>query len=200
MGQATVYRGEDRVLTLRVTSGQDKLPYDLTDVTRLAVFFRQGNATELLEVNSDTISAKTATATLSTNNGDIDFTADNAGAEGNNIELVFDGVKDVDTVVNEWNTNNPTNTVSYSGDGTFVPSSQTIKLTGGQDSYQPVSVIGDPVLGKVQVVLSEGETNKLRTGPNQSIKMHIDKGTHPTPGERRVVVFSSVLNVQEGTI
>jgi hypothetical protein len=64
----------------------------------------------------------------------VTFTADVAGVIGNTIELVFDGIDDIDTVVNLWNANNPSNTVAFSGGlGTDVLTSATVTLAGGVD-------------------------------------------------------------------
>lgn len=65
----------------------------------------------------------------------VTFTADNSGTDGNSISLVFDGIDDIDTVVDQWNLNNPTNTVSFSGGlGTDVLNAGTASLTGGQEA------------------------------------------------------------------
>lgn len=62
----------------------------------------------------------------------VTFTADNGGIAGNDIDLVFDGIDDLDTVVNAWNAANPDNTVSFSGQlGTYVPAAGTADLDGG---------------------------------------------------------------------
>ncbi len=61
----------------------------------------------------------------------ITFTAVYGGAAGNSISLVFDGIMDVATVVGNWNTANPTNTVSYTGLGTVVPVANTWTLADG---------------------------------------------------------------------
>jgi hypothetical protein len=80
----------------------------------------------------------------------VTFTADVPGTDGNSISLVFDGVDDLDTVVNAWNVANPSNTVSFSGQaGTYVPSGATVNLTGGathttwtdaNGDYSPIAV------------------------------------------------------------
>jgi hypothetical protein len=63
----------------------------------------------------------------------VTFVADNLGIIGNSISLVFNGIDTVDTVVNAWNTANPTNTVSHDGAGTEILASATVNLAGGID-------------------------------------------------------------------
>jgi hypothetical protein len=59
--------------------------------------------------------------------------ADNEGSAGN-ITLTADSIKDINTIVSDWNTANPGNTVSlFSGDGSQVPI-EDIELTGGVDA------------------------------------------------------------------
>jgi len=69
---------------------------------------------------------------------EVQWKADNAGATGNSIALVFDGVDDTDTVLAAWNLANPTNTASVvGGTGNFVPPAGTAQFVGGGTSgYQ----------------------------------------------------------------
>ena len=195
MSKAKLFRGEDRTLVLRTTIGPEREPLDLTDATRFAVFFRKESGIDLLEVNSVTVPAVAASIVYE----GVTFTAVTPGAAGNGIALTFDGADDIDTVVNDWNTANPTNQVSHDGTGTDVLAAGTAQLEGGAEAFDPVAVIGNPVLGKVRVILNESQTQQLRVGNNQDFKMEIDKGDHPT-GERRLVIFRNALDVEEGTI
>lgn len=63
--------------------------------------------------------------------------ADNVGTGGDDIELVFDGVDDTDTVLAAWNAANPSNTASVlTGTGNFVPTAQTVDFGGaGEAGY-----------------------------------------------------------------
>ena len=61
----------------------------------------------------------------------VTFTAVTAGTIGNSISLVFDGVADVDTVVDAWNLANPGNMVTHSGVGTEVLTATTVNLADG---------------------------------------------------------------------
>lgn len=79
----------------------------------------------------------------------VTFTADTAGTAGNSISLVFNGTDDLATVVGAWNTANPTNTVSFTGQpGTFVPTAGTANLAGGLAAIVPVNgmryLVGQP--------------------------------------------------------
>lgn len=68
------------------------------------------------------------------------FEAMSAGAAGNTISLVFDGVKAIDTVVADWNAANSANQVMYLGtDGTQVPTAGTLSLVGGKDMHELVN-------------------------------------------------------------
>lgn len=63
---------------------------------------------------------------------DVTIDADVPGTAGD-ITLVADSVKDIDTLISDWNTANPSNTVSLSaGDGSQVPTAD-ITLSGGVD-------------------------------------------------------------------
>jgi hypothetical protein len=64
---------------------------------------------------------------------EVTITANTAGTAGNNIELLFDGVDDVDTVLAAWNAANPSNQATLvSGDGELVPEENyIIALSGG---------------------------------------------------------------------
>lgn len=60
----------------------------------------------------------------------VSIKADVAGAAGN-ITLTADSIKDVDTLISDWNGANPANTVTLlSGDGSQVPTANIV-LSGG---------------------------------------------------------------------
>jgi hypothetical protein len=122
------------------------------------------------------------------------FTADTAGANGNNISLVFDGVDDIDTVVNAWNVANPTNTVSHNGTGTDVLSAGTINLASGRDAWRDVEVISEEA-GKISIHLTDSDTQDFRRGNNQSFRVIIDKDT-----DRRIALFDGMINVSDASI
>ena len=65
------------------------------------------------------------------------FTAVDFGTIGNTIVLSFDGIQTVTTVVANWNLNNQTNRVTFTGSGATVPTLQVIQLVGGVNGNYP---------------------------------------------------------------
>jgi hypothetical protein len=65
----------------------------------------------------------------------VTIEADDEGSAGNDIALTGDGVKDIDTLISDHNTANPSATISLAdGDGSQVPDDQEeIQLAGGAD-------------------------------------------------------------------
>lgn len=63
---------------------------------------------------------------------DVIIDADNTGLAGN-VTLVADSIKDIDQLILDWNTANPTNTLTLTaGDGSQVPTADIV-LAGGID-------------------------------------------------------------------
>ncbi len=105
-----------------------------TSVFSSGSFTFTGNLTggEQFVIGATTLTAGTfATITDTVDSPNIVFTANNTGTAGNSISLVFDGVSTVATIVGNWNTANPLNTVSYTGLGTVIPAANTWTLSGG---------------------------------------------------------------------
>jgi phage tail sheath protein FI len=123
-----------------------------------------------------------AVAASATEQG-VTFTADNAGVIGNSISLVFDGVADIDTVVNAWNTANPTNTVGFTGGaGTDVLTSVTVALAGGTDAINDQIVfMGDGndglAVGDAQMITA---ANKFNNKAQTNVTLLMDGG-YATP-------------------
>ena len=184
-----VHRGADSLISIRVTDAKGK-PYDLTDYSLITVDLPdqvQGS----FSIDSAEIPAETAMADLD----NITFTADTEGAIGNSILLVFNGIDDVDTIVANWNTTNPLNTVSHSGVGDEVIASQSLDLYGGVDAYSKIVNI-DERLGEFDLKLITTDSNRLKVGPNQAMVVHVDKnGVHPN-SDRVTVVNVDALNVK----
>ena len=63
--------------------------------------------------------------------GNVQLEADFPGLDGNSILLTGDGIKDVDTLVSDWNTANPSNTVTLlSANGADVPAAAQAMRSG----------------------------------------------------------------------
>lgn len=187
--QSTIVRGEDRPLILRMEFLQSREPFDLVNWTKITVQFRKADRT-LLEKNSDLVGGVFATVAFQA----VNYTADIIGSIGNTILLTFDGIKSIATVILDWNTANPLNTVSSDApNDAVIPTAGGAQLIGGVEPTRGVDVINE-TLSKISVNLSDADTESLKTGPNQSFKVIVDKGAHPN-GERRIVLFDSALNV-----
>ena len=170
-----IYSGSDVSPIVRLKNPKTKDPIDLTTMSRIQFVFKQRDRTNLV-VDNVQIPATKATVQYE----GVTFLAAIEGANGNDIILQFNGAEDIDTVVNNWNAANPTNTVGYTGGlGTDVLPAGTARLTDGYDAYYPVEVVDDPLLGKVKVTLLEKETKLLKRGPNQTFNVIIDFGTFP---------------------
>lgn len=189
MPTINIVKGEDRVLVMRVVDEKTQEPFDLTGYTKITAQFKKSNNT-LLELTSNPVGGVAASIQYE----GVTFTADNVGNDGNSITLVFNGSDDVATVVAAWNGANLTNQVSHDGIGSEVLTADTISLTGGVDAVIAVSVLGNSLLGKVQTLLSDTDTNSMRLGKNQTVRLIIDKGEHPN-GDRRIALFRDAINV-----
>ena len=188
---AQIVKGEDRVLTLSVREKKKEGdPFNLTGWTKISVEFRKNDGNILAK---DTVPVGGVKAFKSHTDGGsvtVIFTAVNLGTLGNSIALVFDGVDDVDTVIAAWNGANPGNTVASDGVGTEVLPAATITLDGGLENVTYVTVLGDALLGKVQVELTDTDTNLIRLGKSQSVRMKIDKSEI-----RRIAIFRNAIDV-----
>jgi len=194
MATADIIRGEDATFRIKLRlPNQD--PYDLTGSTGVRVMFRKYDS-GFYEANMDDVPADKAYAEYA----DVIYTAVTAGALGNNILLQFNGVYSIDTVVDNWNLNNPSNTVIHdAADGAVVPVASDVQLDQGVDIYQKVSIISPPVLGKISVALSNTDTNQLKPGNRLPVHVIIDKGVHPA-GERRKVIIDAGVTVTDSPL
>jgi hypothetical protein len=186
-----IYRGADKTFLVRLINTKSGDPYDLSSFDYVQVVFLLKSRKKLI-LTTDTVPAVKAQA----DKDGVTFIAQNGGAQGNSITLNFNGVDDIDTVVNAWNTANPSNLVTHNGNGTDVLSAETVVLSNGYDSYQPVQVWGDPKYGKVLVTLLESQTINLRAGTSQSFTVIIDNGINPG-GFRNIGVFEQGVDVFE---
>lgn len=186
-----IIRGEDKTPILKLRSEESKDPLDLTGVTNITVKFEKSNR-QTLFLDMLTKPAKIASIDI----GEVVIVADTAGAIGNAILLSFNGTDSIASVVALWNSNNPSNTVTVVGDDSVVPSAGDYRLYGGLNAYEPVVVEGDPVLGKIKVILTDVDTQSLKRGDSQSFSVIVDYG-HPPSGLRKKALFRNKLDVIE---
>ena len=86
----------------------------------------------------------------------ITLTALTAGVNGNSIDIVGDGASSVDTLIANWNINNPSNTVVLnSGDGSQIPAALAVALLSGGVNPATVNLAGGTY---GDIVLSGGTT------------------------------------------
>jgi hypothetical protein len=90
----------------------------------------------------------------SADHGGVTFTADNLGEAGNDIILFFNGNDDIDTIIADHNTNNPSDTVSHNGTGTDVLALANIQLAGGG-----INLVEDQA--KLDQIQQDGRNQKL---------------------------------------
>lgn len=172
--RVTIQKGTDKHVLIRLTDRVTKLPIDLTNVTNIQVIIKGSDRTDLIFKNIN-IPAKKARAVKNS----ITFTAVTAGALGNYINLLFDGYRTVADVTSEWNSNNPNNTVIFTGNGSTILAEGLICLTGGNDAYLQIEKWTNPAFGQILLRLTENDTLKFRTGLSQSIKILLDTGLNP---------------------
>jgi len=187
-----ITRGADRAPILRLRSNKTKDPLDLTGVTAIQIVFNTRERGKLTLTNS----VVPATRAIASKNNII-FSAQALGSSGNTIILEFNGVDNITAVVDAWNSVNPSNPAQHNATtGTEVMPACIVKLTGGYDAYQPVSIYGDARLGKILVILLDKDTEQLKTGENQGFKVIIDYGAHPG-GTRHVGIYENKLDVKD---
>jgi len=108
---------------------QPNTDYKIGDVVRASYYDPNLDTKEFVVIEYKNFSSSPTFAFKVTSYGK--FTAINSGPNGNSIKLIFDGIKDVGTVVSDWNTNNPTNQVSFDGSPSYVPQASEVQLEGG---------------------------------------------------------------------
>ena len=186
-----IKRGSDATPIFKLRGKISDDPLDLTSVFNVTVELTKANRT-VMKLDMTNIPAQTANYEL---DDTVSIVAVNAGSLGNEIVVVFDGLTDVDTIVSDWNTANPTNPLQrVGGTGTEIFSNGTVRLFGGLNAYSPVSVHGEPLLGKIKLILLDTDTKLLRRGDNQSVKIIVDFGAPPS-GERKIAIFDDKLDI-----
>lgn len=185
-----VVRGEDKVFICKLRK-DDGDPFDLTGVTSIMVklYKASGGYQEITTAQTPAVSAK---ATY----GAFTFTAVQPGITGNEIQLIFNGTQTVQQVVDAWNLLYPLNSVSYTGGaGTVVLTSGNVTLNDGLNAFYPLVLITPLVLGKLQITLTDANTNDLKLGTNPLLII-LDFGTH-SQGIRKLVSIMDALNVSQ---
>jgi hypothetical protein len=183
-----IKRGSDASPIFKLRGQYSDDPMDLTGVFNITIELDKANRTKLV-LDMSELPAQKAYIEIET----VKIIADNAGAIGNSIVLPFNGVDDLDTVVGNWNTSNPSNTVSHNGIGDEIFNGN-LRLWGGLDAYSPVQVDGNPILGRVKLILLDTDTKLLKRGDNQSVKITVDYGAPPS-GTRKIAIFADRLDV-----
>lgn len=189
-----IIRGSDKTIFIRITSSKTGAPKDLTNSVAIEVSFNKSNMTKLSLTNIN-LPATNAQLVI----GGVLFTAAASGAAGNLIKLIGNGAKTTQQVIDDWNTANPTNGVSSNATAPQLASifpTGEFTLTGGYLAYSPVSIYGNPILGMLQVVMLEKETQSLKIGSSQSFTVKIDDGVNPS-GLRFIGIFENKLDVIE---
>lgn len=189
INKVTIEKGEDKSIEVLFWDKTKKRNFDLSSYDYFEFHFNRDDGSVLVK-NSIEQAAKVASADV----GGAIFTADNAGILGNQIELVFDGVADLDTVVGVWNTSNPLNTVSFTGiSGTAVFIAQTFSLEGGYPATTYVTKETPNELGILFCTLTNEDTNSLKKGKDLGMRVILDSGAHPTG--KRISKTMNLLDV-----
>lgn len=117
------------------------------------VDFISSNIKTSLTLNNFAVSVTTAqvlgvaasyTGQVAGMTSDVTITADNKGTAGNSVTLNFDGVLTISDAISNFNTANPSNTISLlSGIGSQIPNNLTsISLSGGVNAVAEIISIG----------------------------------------------------------
>jgi hypothetical protein len=189
-----IIRGADSNFTIYVVDA-DGRPVDLTGYTLLKLRLPKGNSGSIT-VTSEETPAVAAYTTVTIGSEIVTITADTLGITGNSVSLVFDGVDDLDTVIDAWNTANPSNTVSHDATGDEVPSAQTLELDQGSAAYKKLNAPSPLELGVILVTLPDTDTEDLRIGKNLTAELTIDRGA-ASAGNRTMVLIKDAMSVEE---
>lgn len=183
-----IVRGEDKPVIFKLRDKATGDPVNLESITNITIKLTKSNRSELV-LDSNLKPAKKAFIDI----GLVRIMAENAGGIGNSITLHFDGFETLDQVVSRWNNDNPENSVIHNGTGLEIYQGD-YQLEGGFEAYRPVTAIGEPLLGKIRLNLTEYDTASLRKGSNQTIAITLDWG-HPPSGTRKIARLNNRLDV-----
>jgi hypothetical protein len=93
----------------------------------------------------------------------VTLTANTLGLVGNSIALVFTGSNSIATAITTWNVANPSNQVTLTtGDGTQIPTAQTLTLSGGMTYDGTFSVLTIPTT--TSFTYAQAGANSTSTG------------------------------------
>jgi hypothetical protein len=183
-----IKRGSDKrfVVKLRYKNGD---PRDLTGVDDITIKLPKKDGTKLTIDTTEIPAVKSSAVYLG-----VTYTAVTGGKLGNSIILPFDGVKTITQVITDWNTANPSNTVSSNAatPNVTVPTTANLKLANGSDAYQKVSVMSPVVLGKILLKLPNVDTASLRLANEQSIEVAIVDGDDPVDDSIGLVIPNAI--------
>lgn len=183
--------GADVTLIFRLHNRRTGDPLDLTDLNKvlLTLTARDRSLSTFTNASIPAIKAESTYA-------GVIYTAVTAGKTGDAIILVFNGTLTIAQVITAWNTANPSNQVSSNAStpSITVPAAGTLQLVGGYDTYAQISVSGNPLLGKIQLVLTQQDTLNLRIGNNQSMNIKVDFGVG---GPRKAGSYQNMVDVLE---
>lgn len=169
-------------------------------------------AVEALDVNG-TLLSQTGAFALSVGvipgtSTSVSIVANWSGVAGNSISLAFSGSNSIASAITTWNTAHPTNAVTLtSGDGTQIPSVQTLTLSGGinagsasigdtatYENFTPTSATVAGALAGIDMALasSGGGSQKVDiftlNSTNITNKFVTLAGTPATPSETILLV------------
>lgn len=133
----------------------------------------------------------------------VTVTASDQGSVGNGISLTFSGSNSISSAITTWNTANPSNTCSLTaGDGTQIPSSGVISLTGGYDDtfngFFEVLTVPTTLMFTVQNTGVNGATSGGGT-VNGTATMYLRGIGEVTQGETTSDVSSAIEALLEYT-
>lgn len=183
-----IIRGEDAqfIIKLRLPNGD---PYDLTGLTIARLLFRN-TAASYHEVDMSVIPSTYASKLYA----GVTYSSELAGDLGNDITLVFTGSNTIKNVCDAWNAANPLNiVVNDAVSDSAAPTAGTVSLSGGQDTYQKISVIDPPILGKLSILLATADTSQFKSGKKLPIHLILAKGTGV--GDRKKIIIENAINV-----
>lgn len=136
---------------------------------------------------------------------DILFAANFPGTIGNDITLVFDGILTIGAVASAWNILNPTNTVSYTGLSSEVPTAGYVILSGGKD-YKFTPSSGSPAAQFEDVRYKYRQASAVRQRVITEIINELGFGyisdlmeTTKNPQSNTLLVFTSLINSLKGS-